>query len=163
MRESGELRLELGDEAATRAAAAALATALAAVGAREAMVTLAGELGAGKTTLVRGFLEALGVAGAVRSPTYTLVESYRLGDRTIHHLDWYRLGAANDLDALGFRDLLGPGQWLLIEWPERAPGVASRADVAVALGYRTIGRHAAITGLTATGREAVIALRTANA
>jgi tRNA threonylcarbamoyladenosine biosynthesis protein TsaE len=163
MREPGELRLELGDEAATRAAGAALAAALAAAGAREAMVTLAGELGVGKTTLVRGFLEALGVAGAVRSPTYTLVESYRLGERAVHHLDWYRLSASADLEALGFRDLLGPGQWVLIEWPERAPNVASQADIAVALGYRSIGRHASITGLTATGRDAVARLRTANA
>ena len=161
MRESGELRLELEDEAATRAGGAALATALAAVGARQVIVTLAGELGVGKTTLVRGFLQALGVAGAVRSPTYTLVESYRVGERTIHHLDWYRLGTAADLDALGFRDLLGRGQWVLIEWPERAPQVATQADVAVALGYRSVGRHAAITGLTATGREVVARLRTA--
>jgi tRNA threonylcarbamoyladenosine biosynthesis protein TsaE len=139
MREPGELTLPLSDETATRAAGAALARAMARGAAEGAFVTLAGDLGAGKTTLVRGLLDALGVTGPVRSPTYTLVETYRVGDRNVHHLDWYRLAGEGDLEGLGFRELLGGGQWVLAEWPERAPAIAAEADLAVHLQYASAG------------------------
>ena len=163
MREPGELNLELADEAATRWAGAALARALASLPAESAMVTLSGDLGAGKTTFARGFLQALGAQAPIRSPTYTLVESYPLGDRTVHHLDWYRLGAGTDLEALGYRDLSGPGQWLLIEWPERVADVAALAVLAVALDYRPAGRQLRMRALTPLGRAAVTAIKTAKA
>jgi tRNA threonylcarbamoyladenosine biosynthesis protein TsaE len=152
VREPGELTLELADDAATRAAGAALAGALSVAAASGAFVTLAGDLGAGKTTLVRGLLDAVGVTGTVRSPTYTLVETYRVGDRSIHHLDWYRLAGDDDLEALGFRDLLGHGQWVLAEWPERAPGVAAEADLAIRLAYGAGGgRQLRASAATPTG------------
>jgi tRNA threonylcarbamoyladenosine biosynthesis protein TsaE len=160
MRESGQLSVVLADEAATRAAGAALARALDAAGADSALVTLAGELGAGKTTLARGFLEALGVRGLVRSPSYPLVESYEAGGRAVHHCDWYRLSGPQELEGLGFRELVGPGQWVLVEWPERAPAVAARADLALKLAYAPAGRRLVMTAGSAMGRLVITRLKT---
>lgn len=86
------------------------------------VVTLSGDLGAGKTTLVRGMLRGLGFEGRVKSPSYGLVETYDVGGLEIHHLDLYRLGEPEELDFIGLRDLLGPQSTLLVEWPERAGG-----------------------------------------
>ncbi|MCX7058947.1 MAG: tRNA (adenosine(37)-N6)-threonylcarbamoyltransferase complex ATPase subunit type 1 TsaE [Proteobacteria bacterium] len=151
MREPGELILDLADDAATRRAGGALGRALAEVGGAGAFVTLAGDLGAGKTTLARGVLQALGVTGAVRSPTYTLVESYPVDTARLHHLDWYRLGGLDDLEGMGFRDLQGAGQWLLVEWPERIPAAAALADLAVRLDYAGSGRRLAASAATPRG------------
>jgi tRNA threonylcarbamoyladenosine biosynthesis protein TsaE len=86
------------------------------------VVYLTGELGAGKTTFARGFLRALGVTDAVRSPTYTLLELFELGDRTVLHIDLYRLCDAAELEGLGLREWARPGSLWLIEWPERGGG-----------------------------------------
>ena len=119
-----------------RAFGARLARALQATSADEALlVTLSGELGAGKTTLVGGFLAELGHVGPVRSPTYTLLEPYRLQGRDITHCDLYRLRHPDELDDLGLRDLRGAGSVLLVEWPERAEGRLSAADLALTLDY----------------------------
>ena len=96
-------------------------------------VQLHGDLGAGKTTLARGFLHALGYAGAVRSPTYTLVETYALGAITVVHADLYRLQDADEFETLGLRDLAGRGHVWLIEWPERGGNRLPAADVDVTL------------------------------
>jgi tRNA threonylcarbamoyladenosine biosynthesis protein TsaE len=151
MHESGYLSADLTDESATRAAGGALARALVAVGVDRIFVTLQGELGAGKTTLVRGFLAGLGVGGPVRSPTFTLVESYAVGARVVDHLDWYRLADGGDLEGLGFRDLLAPGHWVLVEWPERAPQAAAGADLAVTLSYAPAGRRLGVQAVTTRG------------
>lgn len=151
MREPGRLTLALGDEGATRAAGAALAAALGAIDPPAIFITVAGELGAGKTTLVRGLLEALGIAGPVRSPTYTLIESYPAGSRRLHHLDWYRLAGPEDLEGVGFRELLAPGHWVLAEWPERAAAVAAQADLAVGLSYEGAGRRLEARALSPRG------------
>ncbi|MBS3747850.1 MAG: tRNA (adenosine(37)-N6)-threonylcarbamoyltransferase complex ATPase subunit type 1 TsaE [Wenzhouxiangellaceae bacterium] len=84
------------------------------------VVTLSGDLGAGKTTLVRGMLRGLGFQGRVKSPSYGLVESYKVAGLEIHHLDLYRLGEPEELDFIGLEDLLGQQSVLLVEWPERA-------------------------------------------
>jgi tRNA threonylcarbamoyladenosine biosynthesis protein TsaE len=84
-----------------------------------AVIHLTGELGAGKTTFARGFLNALGVAGAVRSPTYTLLELHELPALTALHIDLYRLRDAAELESLGLREWARPGCLWLIEWPER--------------------------------------------
>ena len=95
---------------------------------------LSGELGAGKTTFVRAMLRGLGYTGRVPSPTYTLLEEYVIDGLSLVHLDLYRLGAETELDALGIRDWLGrPGVWTLVEWPERAPRLAARCDLLLAL------------------------------
>lgn len=103
----------------------ALGAALARAGLREGAVYLAGDLGAGKTTFVRGFLRALGVTGSIRSPTFTLVEEYRAeaGEAAVVHYDLYRLSDAEELEYLGVRDHLGSGALCFFEWPERGAGV----------------------------------------
>lgn len=104
-----------------------------------AVVTLSGELGTGKTTLVRGALEAHGIT-SVRSPTYTLIEYYPLGEYTVAHFDLYRLGDAEELEFLGFRDYLNPSTLCLIEWPERAQGYLQSVDLEIQLAYHPEGR-----------------------
>jgi tRNA threonylcarbamoyladenosine biosynthesis protein TsaE len=86
------------------------------------VVTLSGELGAGKTTLVRGVLRGLGFDGRVKSPSYGLVETYDVGELVVHHLDQYRLADPAELDFIGLDDLVDSESALLVEWPERAGG-----------------------------------------
>lgn len=93
------------------------------------VIFLEGDLGAGKTTLVRGFLRELGYEGVVKSPTYTLVESYELQDKVIHHFDLYRLKAAHELETIGFLDYFDHNSIGLIEWPEIAKGYLKQPDI----------------------------------
>jgi tRNA threonylcarbamoyladenosine biosynthesis protein TsaE len=119
-----------------RAFGARLARALRTTPLHESLlVTLSGELGAGKTTLVGGLLAELGHLGPARSPTYTLIEPYRLQGRDITHCDLYRLRHPDELDDLGLRDLRGPGSVLLVEWPEKAAGRLGAADLTLTLDY----------------------------
>ena len=90
---------------------------------------LSGDLGAGKTTLVRGMLRGLGFGGRVKSPSYGLVESYDLEPLTVHHLDLYRLSDPGELDFIGLEDLFDDNSVLLVEWPERAGGRLPPATV----------------------------------
>ena len=98
-----------------------------------ATIHLSGDLGAGKTTLARGFLRACGVTGPVRSPTYTLVEVYETPAVSIVHLDLYRLLDPAELEPLGLRDWARPGYVWLIEWPERGQGHLPLPDLSVTL------------------------------
>ena len=116
-------------------------------------VFLQGELGAGKTTLVRGLLRAMGVQGSVRSPSYTLLESYELGGHRVLHLDLYRLRSADELEALGLRDEFHAGTLVLIEWPERGVGRLPSPDVCVTLALAGEGRQVRIEVTTVIGEE----------
>ncbi len=120
---------------------------------RGGVITLSGELGVGKTTLVRGALQAEGVSGGVRSPTYTLVEYYPLDRFAVAHFDLYRLGDAEELEYLGFRDYLNPETLCLIEWPERAAGYLQRVDLEVVIEYDPQGRRVQLTPRTPVGDE----------
>jgi tRNA threonylcarbamoyladenosine biosynthesis protein TsaE len=120
---------------------------------RGGVITLSGDLGTGKTTLVRGALQSLGVDSGVRSPTYTLVEYYPFDDFAVAHFDLYRLGDAEELEYLGYRDYLNPQTLCLIEWPERAAGYLNAFDIAVELDYDPEGRSLSLTAGSDWGRE----------
>lgn len=114
-------------------------------------VLLEGELGAGKSTFARGLIRALGHAGPVPSPTYTLVEPYQLAAGTVYHVDLYRVADADELRFLGWNEL--DSGLRLVEWPDRAPELAEAADVRLRLGYDGGGRQCDIDALSATGDE----------
>jgi tRNA threonylcarbamoyladenosine biosynthesis protein TsaE len=105
------------------------------------VVYLHGELGSGKTTLVRGMLHGLGFSGAVKSPTFTLVEPYALTGLVIYHVDLYRLDRIDELETIGIRDYVHERSVLLIEWPERGHGALPDADARVTISYRDTGRY----------------------
>jgi tRNA threonylcarbamoyladenosine biosynthesis protein TsaE len=121
------------------------------------VIGLSGDLGAGKTTLVGGLLAALGHEGAVRSPTYTLIEPYHLAGRDVNHCDLYRLRHPSELDDLGIRDLLTPRSLLLVEWPERAEGRLGTPDLTLELGYLDDGRDVEVSGSTEAGQRVLAA------
>jgi tRNA threonylcarbamoyladenosine biosynthesis protein TsaE len=127
----------LADKTATEAFGAGLAGILDQAG----LVTFSGQLGAGKTTLIRGLMHALGHKGAVKSPTYTLVEPYDLGDRQVMHFDLYRLADPEELEFLGFRDYLDGYTLCLIEWPERGENFLPPADLSLQLSVKAPGRQ----------------------
>jgi tRNA threonylcarbamoyladenosine biosynthesis protein TsaE len=129
---------------------------------RGGVITLSGDLGSGKTTLVRGALQAAGVTGGIRSPTYTLVEIYALERFTVAHFDLYRLGDAEELEYLGYRDYLNPRTLCFIEWPERATGYLQDIDVEIRLEYDPRGRRVQFSGRSDYGRELIDRLNTAD-
>jgi tRNA threonylcarbamoyladenosine biosynthesis protein TsaE len=118
------------DEAATQAFATALAQCPAL---HHAFIELHGDLGAGKTTLVRHILRALGVAGRVKSPTYAVVEPYELPDLNVWHFDFYRFSDPREWEDAGFRDIFASPGLKLAEWPEKAVGFLPVADLVVSL------------------------------
>ena len=123
-----------------------------------AVVYLHGDLGAGKTTLVRGFIHALGYTGKVRSPTYTLVEPYACTPCTVFHLDLYRLADPEELEWLGLRDMLEDPSLLMVEWPERGEGLLPPADLVIDIEYAGSGRVARMEPFTAAGKRLLAGL-----
>lgn len=156
MRESS-LTLFAPDAAETRRIGEALAAALSFVK-DPFVIALEGELGAGKTTLVRGVLNALGFAGHARSPTYTLIEPYEDGDRFVYHLDLYRLTDAREVEALAIRDLLHAGSVFLIEWPEKGAGALPPFDLTIRLAYEgEAGREISFVSHSLLGKSVLAA------
>lgn len=145
--------LSLADEEATLHFGARLARALPADG-LPLVVYLQGGLGAGKTTLARGILRALGEQGPVRSPTYSLVSEYPTGAGNVLHLDLYRLGSHEELLALGLADYLPGSRLWLIEWPERAGGGGlPAADATVLIEPEGPARRLRIGPVSARGAQ----------
>ncbi len=139
----------LPDELATLELGARLARALH----PHLKIYLKGELGAGKTTLVRGALRELGYTGRVKSPTYALVEVYRLSRLYLHHFDFYRFKDPAEWIDAGFRDLFGGENVCLVEWPEKAGGLLPSADLEISLEHQDTGRSAHLSALSTAGIE----------
>lgn len=140
-----ERQLSLPDTTATERLGLALAGLLRSR--RGGVVTLHGDLGAGKTTLARACLRALGVVGAVKSPTYTLVEPYALGDLRVLHMDLYRLSEPEELYGLGVFDEPPSGAWWLVEWPEKGGALLPPATLQIWLTTVGHGRMATLKAL----------------
>jgi tRNA threonylcarbamoyladenosine biosynthesis protein TsaE len=115
-------------------------------------LNLTGDLGAGKTALVRAMLRALGVSGPVKSPTFALLEPYSVSSLDFYHFDFYRFADPNDFGSSGFRDHFGPGRICAIEWPERAGPRLPTADLSIALSVDGDGRTASIIATSPLGQ-----------
>lgn len=129
----------------------ALGQALARTRPQSAVVHLQGDLGAGKSTLARALLRALGVTGAIRSPTYTLVERYPVAGGEAWHLDLYRIGDAGELEFLGLDE--GTAVLWLVEWPERGAAALPPADLRVLLDVEGAGRSARLAAESPQGQQ----------
>ncbi len=150
------LTLAWADESATHAFAAhwAAQPALA-----NAFIALHGDLGAGKTTLVRHLLQALGVTGRIKSPTYAVVEPYELDALNIWHFDFYRFSDPREWEDAGFRDIFASPGLKLAEWPEKAGGLLPLADLAIKIeAMADQSRHVTLTAPTALGQAVLRAL-----
>jgi tRNA threonylcarbamoyladenosine biosynthesis protein TsaE len=156
MNDTATLELVLHGEDGQRAFGAHLAQAC---GDDPLLIFLAGELGAGKTTLTRGFLHGLGHRGAVKSPTYTLVEPYDIAGRRVYHLDLYRVANPGELEYLGLREMLVEDAVLLIEWPERGAGWLPPPDLEIRLFHQREGRRLELSAPGVRGQAVLARLR----
>jgi tRNA threonylcarbamoyladenosine biosynthesis protein TsaE len=120
---------------------------------KSCVIFLQGDLGAGKTTLVRGFLRGMGVSEKVKSPTYTLVEVYEFADIKVLHIDLYRLKNPEEITALSLRDYMGEKTIFIIEWPEKASEKLPRPDLVCKLSVHHDGRRLNFTAMTSHGDE----------
>ncbi|MEJ2566571.1 MAG: tRNA (adenosine(37)-N6)-threonylcarbamoyltransferase complex ATPase subunit type 1 TsaE [Gammaproteobacteria bacterium] len=148
------MKFAVQDEAAMVAAGMRLAEACHA----PLVFYLHGPLGAGKTTLVRGFMRGMGYDAVVKSPTYTLIEPYEIGPWHVYHLDLYRVRDAAELDYLGLRELQDDHAIVLVEWPERGAGFLPPADVVITLDYAGEGRWISLEDQGAAGKTFLEAL-----
>jgi tRNA threonylcarbamoyladenosine biosynthesis protein TsaE len=150
-------RFFLPDEAATVRLGSALAQALQAsteaIARSGFVIGLSGELGSGKTALVRAALRSLGVTGTVRSPTFSLLELYTVSRLNFYHFDFYRFSKPDDFAVSGFRDFFAPGSVCAIEWPERAAEASFIVDLRVGMQIADPGRVANFEALTQTALE----------
>lgn len=149
-----KLCFELPDEQATTAIANALAHCLTS----SSILTFSGDLGAGKTALIRGMLRALGVTSTIKSPTFSVVESYHMPHYVVHHFDLYRLSDETELEAMGVRDYFSSEAVCCIEWPERAPYLLAHVDVNFLLNIQHEGRTLIATALSEKGTSLLTCL-----
>ncbi len=122
------------------------------------VLTFSGNIGAGKTTFIRAMLRSLGVKSAIKSPTFSLVESYQGNHLQIHHFDLYRIHDETELDYIGFRDYFRDNAVCCIEWPERASEQLALADVGFLLNIKGAGRELQLCALSPVGAEVLSCL-----
>ncbi len=139
--------IDLPNESAT----IALAIKFAACVQAPLVLTFKGDIGAGKTTFIRALLRQLGVSSTIKSPTFSLVESYFCTDFQLHHFDLYRIHDESELDFIGFRDYFSVNAVCCIEWPQRAPSHLLRVDVELSLSIKGAGREMQLHPLSAAG------------
>ena len=149
------MNVRLEDSDATERLGAALGAALP----RRAIVFLHGPLGAGKSCLARAMLRSLGVAGPIKSPTYTLVERYSLAEGQAAHLDLYRIAESAELEFLGLDELAEEARLWLVEWPERGAGALPAPDLSITLEVDGPGRQAGFQADSPVGRAWLQAIR----
>jgi tRNA threonylcarbamoyladenosine biosynthesis protein TsaE len=153
---SAAIELALPDAEATAALGTALGHAIGRVRddvrSHGLQLNLSGDLGAGKTTLVRAILRAMGVTGPVKSPTFALLEPYTVSSLDFYHFDFYRFADPQEFASAGFREFFGPGQVTAVEWPERAGPRLPTADIAIALRMDGDGRQASVVATSELGQ-----------
>lgn len=154
-----ELSYFCQDESATLNMAAQLSDCMINLNLQTVIVFLQGELAAGKTTFSRGFIQAFGHQGVVKSPTYTLVEPYQVGQYRLFHFDLYRLADAEELEFMGIRDYFSQGI-CLIEWPSCGAGVLPTPDIDIGIAARSGGRSFHFKGVSQLGATLVQVLAT---
>lgn len=148
----------LSDEAATVAMGTDLANIVKSELKQGLIVYLYGDLGAGKTTLTRGFVQSMGHEGHVKSPTYTLVEPYDMGDWKIYHFDLYRLSDPEELEYMGIRDYFSDKSCCFIEWPDKGRGMLADADISIELKYVSDQRSIILTAHNELGKKVLSCL-----
>jgi tRNA threonylcarbamoyladenosine biosynthesis protein TsaE len=154
-----QLEYFLADETATIAIGSGLAAVVKSAAVQQALVVyLNGDLGAGKTTLSRGFVRGMGHVGNVKSPTYTLVEPYELGEWRVFHFDLYRLADAEELEYMGIRDYFNNDCCCFIEWPEKGTGLLAKADLIINIAYQDEQRVIKLQAETPHGEHVLTAL-----
>ena len=159
------LRLHLPDEAATDRLGASLARSLVPNQSRDHVahqrglqIQLQGQLGAGKTSLVRALLRALGVTGPIKSPTYTLVEAYAVSGICLYHFDFYRFTSSQDWLEAGLREHFEGHAICLVEWPDKAGELLPVADLVIRLGITSSGRDAILEAHSDAGAACLAAV-----
>ena len=155
-----KLEYFLEDEAATVAMGAALSQVVKSNNKQHALVVyLHGDLGAGKTTLTRGFVCGMGHNGNVKSPTYTLVEPYELPPWRVFHFDLYRLSDAEELEYMGIRDYFNDDCCCFIEWPEKGAGLLANADLIITISYQDEQRVINLIAESSYGKQVLSRLQ----
>lgn len=154
IRKDNEYSLFLSDEQASEQWAAQFAQALRA----PLVLSFSGEIGAGKTTIIRAMLRALGIQSAIKSPTFSLVESYSCHDFVVHHFDLYRIHHEDELEYIGFRDFFAEQNICCIEWAEHAGQLLPSVDLHFKLNIKEAGRELALSAFSAAGQQLLAGL-----
>ena len=150
-----QVTLPLCNEDATVNMGKKLATLTKQLDLNSLVVFLNGDLGAGKTTLTRGFVQGMGHTGNVKSPTYTIVEPYDLAPWQVFHFDLYRLSDPEELEYMGIRDYFAEKSFCFIEWPEKGAGLLAKEDLIINLEYNNEQRLITLVAKTAVGENII--------